>query len=148
MGYYISNENMKFKNLLKKESAPFPICTIDQLYKALNARGWCEMSAFSPNMWNDDLRCNGQCNGTVLLVQELFGGDIIKYENPNREKKMHYFNRIDNCDIDLTSEQFGNVELDYSGKSRVANWNISNLKQFSYYKSCYILKLRILKSVN
>lgn len=116
MGYYISDENFKYKELSKKDASDFFVPTIDALYNALNTKGWCKMSAYSPNMWKDELKCNGQCNGKVLLVQNLFGGDIIAYENPTLEKKMHYFNRICNCDIDLTSEQFGNIKLDYFSK--------------------------------
>ena len=102
------------------------------------------MSAYSPNMWKDELKCNGQCNGTVLLVQNLFGGDIIAYENPTLEKKMHYFNRICNCDIDLTSEQFGNIKLDYFSKVKKVHWNILNQRYFNYYKSYLVLFGKVL----
>ena len=89
-------------------------------------------------MWNPSNKCNGQCNATVLLVQEYFGGDIIEYPNPSDDKFKHFFNRLNGCDIDLNSEQFDSP-LNYCVQNMKAK--ISSI--FDNQKSAYILKLRL-----
>lgn len=50
----------------------------------------------------------GQCEPTVCLVQDFFGGDIYKISDDESilPKKTHYYNYIDGEFIDLTSAQF------------------------------------------
>jgi hypothetical protein len=45
----------------------------------------------------------GQCNVTALLINELFGGQILKTPLPEGD---HFYNRIDGQRIDLTDVQF------------------------------------------
>src|SRR5712671_972204 len=45
----------------------------------------------------------GQCNVTALLINELFGGQILKTPLPAGD---HFYNRIDGQRIDLTDIQF------------------------------------------
>src|SRR5215813_7201481 len=45
----------------------------------------------------------GQCNVTALLINELFGGEILKTQLPEGD---HFYNRIDGERIDLTASQF------------------------------------------
>ena len=45
----------------------------------------------------------GQCNVTALLVEELFGGEILKTPLPEGN---HFYNRIGGQRIDLTASQF------------------------------------------
>lgn len=132
IGYYISNKSKSIKCI--KENSTFS--TIEELYKELNDRGWNSMTVFLKKQWNPDNKCSGQCNATVLLVQEYFGGDIISYPNPEPDKKGHYFNRIDGTDIDLTSEQF-EVNLNYLDKTKKGSFGRHS---FSCEKSAYIIK--------
>ena len=136
MAYYSSDKNIEDDLMLQKE-APFK--SIGELYTLLQEKGWCEYSAFKKSMWNLNNKCEGQCNATVLLVQEYFGGDIIEYPNPSDDKAKHFFNRINGCDIDLTSEQFMPCLTGYSSQNKKAK--ISS--NFEYQKSAYILKLRL-----
>ena len=48
----------------------------------------------------------GQCVVTALIVQDYFGGKILRTEIDG-ERHSHYFNEIDGKTIDLTAEQFG-----------------------------------------
>lgn len=137
MAYYSSDREKEASLYTSHKEAPFS--TIQQLYTLLEEKGWCEYTVYYKKMWKANKKCNGQCNATVLLIQEYFGGDIIKYPNPSKDKPMHYFNRINGCDIDLTSEQF-DTKLDYASQKELA----SN-KSFKWdcQKSKYILKLRL-----
>ena len=94
------------------------------------------MTVFYKTQWNPKQKSCGQCNATVLVVQEYFGGDIISYPNPEPGKKGHYFNRINGIDIDLTSDQF-ETKLDYSSKSKIGNFGKNS---FNCEKSAYIIK--------
>lgn len=137
MLYYSSDKEREKEISLKIANKVFS--TIEELYDNLITIGWCEMSTYSRKQWDVNTKCNGQCNATVLLVQEYFGGDIIEYDNPSTDKKMHYFNRVNGVDIDLTSRQFEHT-LDYVSKNAKARFG---LKKFEYEKSAYILKLRL-----
>ena len=53
--------------------------------------------------WLADNPARGQCNVTALLINELFGGEILKTQLPDGD---HFYNRIDGERIDLTASQF------------------------------------------
>lgn len=138
MNYYSSDPNKSDKFVAKKNSV---FSTLTELYNALDETGWCEHSVFSKGQWNNENKCCGQCNATVLLVQEYFGGEIVQYENPTGNKSMHYFNRIDGVDIDLTARQFTPSLSQYNTKQKL--YNPTGRNSFIYEKSAYILKLRL-----
>lgn len=54
--------------------------------------------------WCPDNPARGQCNVTALLLNELFGGEILKTPLPEGD---HFYNRIDGERVDLTASQFG-----------------------------------------
>ena len=72
----------------------------DDVSKALR-RSW---SAKTSGGWRADHPARGQCNVTALLVNDLFGGDILKTPLPDGD---HFYNRIGGHRIDFTAEQFG-----------------------------------------
>jgi hypothetical protein len=52
----------------------------------------------------DPERCSrGQCVPTALLVNELYGGDILRTVVRGES---HYFNRVKGVEVDLTRDQF------------------------------------------
>src|SRR5215831_3416181 len=53
--------------------------------------------------WLVDNPARGQCNVTALLVNELFGGEILKTPLPEGD---HFYNRIDGKRVDFTDRQF------------------------------------------
>ncbi len=62
--------------------------------------------------WTPENKTLGQCSITAFLVQDIFGG--LVYGIPLGDGNYHCFNVInDNCKFDLTSEQFGDIVLDY-----------------------------------
>lgn len=132
--YYISNEN-KTLNVIKENSK---FKTIDELYNLLENAGWTEEMVFMENQWNPSNKCSGQCNATSLLIKEYFGGEIIKYPKPSKDKKCHYFNRIDDVDIDLTYRQFSPRLKEYIKMSNV-------ISSFGKYESKCEKAYKILK---
>ena len=52
--------------------------TITALYKLLLEKGWSEETCFDAE-WNPNNPSIGQSPATALLVQEIFGGNIIRY---------------------------------------------------------------------
>lgn len=56
--------------------------------------------------WSYDNPAKGQCGVTTLVVNDLFGGDILKTQTP---EGWHFYNRIDGQRYDLTETQFINT---------------------------------------
>ena len=75
---------------------------------------WCAETC-APRMrgdWSEENPTLGQCSITAFLAQDVFGGRV--YGVPLPDGNFHCFNRVGDCEFDLTSEQFGDVRLDYS----------------------------------
>lgn len=62
--------------------------------------------------WSPENKTRGQCSITAFLIQDLFGGKVLGV--PLKDGNFHCFNEVGDCVFDLTSEQFGNVKLDYT----------------------------------
>ncbi len=83
------------------------------LYDALS-NIWCEYTCAPSlrNVWSEENKTAGQCSITAFLVQDIFGGEV--YGIALEDGARHCFNKVGDCIFDLTSEQFGGKELDYS----------------------------------
>ena len=95
-----------------KDASPEILELYDDLKHAWSAE------TCSPKMrkaWTEDNPTLGQCTITSFLVQDQFGGKV--YGLPLKDGGVHCYNIIDNKVIDLASEQFGDVVLNY-GESR------------------------------
>ena len=54
--------------------------------------------------YSPETASTGQCAVTSLIVQDLFGGDLVRVINMGES---HYFNRLpDGTEVDLTRDQF------------------------------------------
>ena len=62
--------------------------------------------------WAEENPTMGQCTITAFLAQDIFGGRV--WGVPLEDGNFHCFNAVGECVFDLTSEQFGNKELDYA----------------------------------
>ena len=83
-------------------------------YYDLLSRIWCAETC-APRMrpdWTPENRTLGQCSITSFLMQERFGGRVFGI--PNGDGTFHCFNVVGDCVFDLTSEQFGDKNLDYA----------------------------------
>lgn len=88
------------------------INTPKDLYDALS-NIWCAQTC-APRMrddWTKDNMTLGQCSITAFLVQDIFGGKVYGILRPGGN--YHCYNVIGESKFDLTSEQFGDEELDY-----------------------------------
>lgn len=100
------------------------VAPIDEKYKRISdPRGlydilagiWCADTC-APRMrdgWTRENRTLGQCSITAFLAQDIFGGKVYGIERPGGN--FHCYNVIGDCIFDLTSEQFGDEKLDYTG---------------------------------
>ena len=64
--------------------------------------------------WSADNKTLGQCSITAFLMQDIYGGKV--YGIPLDDGGYHLFNAVGDCVFDLTSEQFGDVTLDYNNR--------------------------------
>ena len=84
-------------------------------YYDLLSEIWCADTC-APRMrsdWSPENKTLGQCSITAFLLQDLYGGKVFGV--PLGDCNYHCFNVVDDCVFDLTSEQFGDVRLDYEG---------------------------------
>ena len=81
--------------------------TFREIQKTIE-KSWSKETAYFDFLWckNNNSKSSGQCRITALLVQELFGGDILYSHVVGNETFVHYFNKIRNLKIDLTFKQF------------------------------------------
>ena len=76
--------------------------TIIKLRKALE-KSWSADTALGK--WTADCPSLNQCAVTSMIVQDYFGGDLLRCECNDGDS--HYWNRLtDGTQVDLTSDQF------------------------------------------
>jgi hypothetical protein len=64
-------------------------------------QGW---SLQTSSKWTPENPACGQCSVTALVINDCFGGEILKTKLANGEK--HFYNRIDGRRFDFTDSQF------------------------------------------
>ena len=64
---------------------------------------WCAETSFWPDDWTPDRPSFGQCAVTAMIVHDRFGGEMLRTVN---EGVLHYWNLVDDIDVDLTRDQF------------------------------------------
>ena len=72
--------------------------------------------------WGSDNPSLGQCYITALIVNDYFGGFIVKSKTSTGVN--HYWNRLGGVDIDLTKEQFSR-DVKFFDKEIVSRDNLS-----------------------
>ena len=60
-------------------------------------------SSDSSSRWTPENPSRGQCNVTTLVIQDHYGGEILKTPV---DGQWHFYNRIADQVVDLTAEQF------------------------------------------
>lgn len=99
--------NQKDKDSLKKiKEHEIKQLNINQFENILK-RAWSKDSSYYP-VFDGSNPALGQCAVTALVVNDYFGGEIVWCEavQPDGQKISHYFNKVDNNEIDLTRSQF------------------------------------------
>lgn len=66
--------------------------------------GWNQDTSADPDGWTPERPSHGQCAVSALLVQDCFGGELLRTTNKGVS---HYWNRLpDGTEIDHTRDQF------------------------------------------
>lgn len=67
---------------------------------------WSRDTSADPEGWTPDNPTHGHCAVAALIVQDVFGGDLLRCPIPGGS---HYWNRLpDGSELDLTAGQFKN----------------------------------------
>ena len=67
---------------------------------------WSRETSYLPDEWSTENPARWQCAVTAIVVQELFGGDILKC-NVSGEGSSHFYNIVRNGElVDFTRSQF------------------------------------------
>lgn len=101
-----------------------------QAFQSILYKCW---SIESSSKWSLDNPANGQCGVTALIVNDFFGGDILKTKLP---EGWHFYNILDNISFDFTQSQFVNkpIYLDILSNREEA-FSDTNIKQYNYLKN-------------
>ena len=69
---------------------------------------WSYKTSSVPEFWDFDNTALGQCVPTSLIVQDYFGGVIVRTVAllPDGTSDSHYFNELEIGELDLTRQQF------------------------------------------
>ena len=78
--------------------------------------------------WTFDNPYKGQCGVTSIVINDLFGGKILK---TNIDNQWHYYNRINGQRLDYTSKQF---DYDLNYQDIASSWDeaYSDTNEFQY----------------
>jgi len=71
-------------------------------------KSWCKETSSDSDNWTEDNPAWGQCAITTVLIQEMFGGEILhSFVYSKGKDYSHYYNVLpDNSIIDITAIQF------------------------------------------
>lgn len=119
---------------------PPHVSTITDLGELLQVLGrvWGPDTAVDASAWSADRPSTGQCAVTALLIQELFGGSILRGELRGMS---HYWNWLPSGEeLDLTRSQFDVFEMHGSPQERAREELLSNRATRVRYE---LLKSRI-----
>lgn len=78
--------------------------------------------------WSAENPYRGQCGVTALVVNDLFGGEILKTEV---DGQWHFYNLIDEKRYDFTSKQF-NFEINYQDIESDRDEALADTNEFQY----------------
>lgn len=98
-----------------------PAPTFGRVAVALR-RSWTATTSATPS-WTPACPALGQCAVTALVVQDFFGGDLLRAIVCGDS---HYWNRLSNgYEIDLTADQFSEIRLESSPEVRAREYVLS-----------------------
>lgn len=100
-----------------------------------------------PDGWTPENPLWGHCAVVSLLIQDLYGGDLVRGSLKEHPKygylRSHYWNRIDGKDIDFTKEQY--PDLSYSELQAEVRSRESVLEHPDTVRRYELLKARALE---
>ena len=86
-------------------------------------RHWTRSTSADPVRWSSENPSHGQCAVTALIVQDHFGGELLRARVNGIS---HYWNRLPSgTEVDLTRKQFGSLVDFPSGDVRSREFVLS-----------------------
>lgn len=114
--------------------------TLEDLKEALE-KSWSKETSSDPKNWTPDNPAWGQCAVTALIIQDYFGGDLLRAAIEGIGS--HYWNQLPNdSEIDLTKIQFLTAVVIPPGETRAREYVLSYPATVKRYE---ILKQRVEK---
>lgn len=92
------------------------------LFRAIS-RSWTRDTSADFEGWTSENPAWGQCAVTALTVQDFLGGklarlDLTGHSDPKvGAARSHYFNRVGEAELDISSSQFGDINRFYQFRS-------------------------------
>jgi hypothetical protein len=79
-----------------------------QILAKVVSQEWDSDTSSTPEKWSNDNRALGQCAVTACVVQDYLNGDILNTTAtlPDGSTDSHYYNVINDEEVDLTRSQF------------------------------------------
>lgn len=80
---------------------------LDTATNTLSA-SWSADTAYGPSSWSQDNPARGQCIVSCLVIQDYFGGDLVRYSVKGEGiNETHYVNKLPNGSLlDTTASQY------------------------------------------
>ncbi len=90
----------------------------------------------SSSVWTKENPAKGQCGVTSLVINDCFGGEILKTKLPNGQ--WHFYNSIEGRRFDFTGSQF-ELPIEYHDivSSRGEAFSDTNGEQYSYLSAAF-----------
>ena len=81
--------------------------TLKRLEKAIRG-SWGRDTCHYKFLWDDKSKVDsaGHCRVCSLIVQDYLGGDILFSHVKGNKKWTHFWNKLENKEVDLTKDQF------------------------------------------
>jgi hypothetical protein len=116
---------------------------MELLKEALNA-SWCRETAYRTDQpyWSEANKTRGQCTVTVMILNDYFGGQMMRGFS-EKYKLYHYWIIIDDNKIDLTFEQFIGDKDDIVFDKVVPKTKDDLMRIWNVKKRYYLLKQRV-----
>jgi hypothetical protein len=125
---------LRLKERAKRWAFTPPILAL----KARLERAWGADTAVDVAGWSASCPSWGQCAVTALIVQDIFGGSLMRAEVDGIS---HYWNKLPTGEqIDLTRDQFATFRIDGPPEERSREYVLSNLDTLCRYE---LLKSRL-----
>lgn len=108
--------------LLERDVGAPVVADLAALRHAL-AWAWARQTSADPRHWSHANPAWGQCAVTALVVQDFFGGVLLRSEMNGGS---HYWNRLSpDEEVDLTRQQFGDGVTIDPGQPRAREYVLS-----------------------
>lgn len=89
--------------------------TLDQLIAALH-HAWSAETSYADTDWPSDNPARGQCVVSALVVQDYFGGELVRFAVSGDFNEMHYANELEGVLLDTTRSQYRDAAVTFTPK--------------------------------